>query len=356
MLDKLAYLFTKERLAQPPSLILFVTNRCNARCLHCFNWAELDKNDSTELSLAEIEKLSHSLGRLLELSISGGEPFLRPDLPEILELFSRNNSLRSFSVPTNGLLPEVILNETKRILLKARTVKITVNLSLDGLEKEHDSLRQREGAFRQLMKTYEQLRQLKEQYTFGLKVLTTLSNQNIGQLDSLMTWVKKNMPAIDFHNFEILRGNPRESSILPPTVSQLEEVKDKIFDYWRSFHFYGRSISSVPAYWLKRYLFEIYLQILKEKRQVIPCFAGTFSLVVDASGYVYFCELLPALGNIREKSLSQILSSPESRKQRASINKGSCYCVHSCFQGKNLYLNYKLYGPFLGYLIKSILL
>ena len=95
------------------------------------------------------------------------------------------------------------------------------------------------------------------------------------------------------------------------------------------------------------------LQILKEKRQVIPCFAGTFTLVVDASGYVYFCELLPALGNIREKSLSQIFSSPEARKQRASIKNSRCYCVHSCFQGKNLYLNYKLYPRFLVYLFRN---
>lgn len=353
MLNKLSYIFTKEKLSRPRSLILFVTNRCNARCLHCFNWQEIDKGNEGEIKFDEIRDISAFLGPLMEVSISGGEPFLRPDLAEILELFEQNNKVRSFSIPTNGLLPDIIFEETRRLLSKCGRTSLTINLSLDGLEKEHDYLRQREGAFKEVMKTYENLSGLKARQNFGFKVLTTIYDKNIERLEELMAWVKDRMPAIDFHNFEILRGSPRESNILPPAISQLEKAKEKIFSYWRGFNFYGDSFNSKLAYWLKRYLFEIYIQILKEKRQVIPCFAGTFTLVIDASANVYFCELLPALGNIRERPLAEILSSGEAQKQREKIKAGGCWCVHSCFQGKNLYLNPKLYGRFLGYLIRK---
>lgn len=352
MLDKLSYILTKERLSRPPSLILFVTNRCNARCLHCFNWQEIDKESREEIKLEEIRDISAFLGPLMEVSISGGEPFLRPDLPEILGLF-KENELRSFSIPTNGLLPDTIFEETRRLLSKRGGTALNINLSLDGLEKEHDYLRQREGAFKQVMKTYEKLSGLKAGQNFGFKVLTTLYDKNIDCLEELMAWVKDHMPAVDFHSFEILRGSPRESNILPPTLAQLEKAKEKIFAYWRGFNFYGDSFNSKLAYWLKRYLFELYIRILKEKRQLIPCFAGTFTLVIDASGNVYFCELLPRLGNIRERPLQEILSSSQAQTQREKIKAGECWCVHSCFQGKNLYLNYKLYGRFLGYLIKK---
>lgn len=351
MLDKLAYIFTKGRLKAPRSLILFVTNRCNAQCLHCFNWQNIDKDIHEEITLDEIKNISKSLGPLMEVSISGGEPFLREDLPEILKIFVQNNNLRSFSIPTNGLLPDIIFREVKRLLEVLNGVRLTINLSLDGLEKEHDYLRQREGGFKTLLKTYEKLVPLKREHNFGFKVLTTLYDGNIERLDGLMEFVTGEMPGIDFHNFEILRGNPKDAAIVPATISQLEKAKDKIFEYWKRFNFYGESSASKLAYWLKCYLFEIYIQTLKEKRQVIPCFAGTFTLVVDATGNVYFCELLPALGNIRQKSICDILSSPEAMRQRKSIRAGGCYCVHSCFQGKNLYLNPALYTRILTYIL-----
>lgn len=353
MLDKLFYIVAKERVSSPCSIILFVTNKCNARCLHCFNWVNIDREEKEELTLDDLKNISASLGRLMDMSISGGEPFLRKDLADILEIFYRNNHTHSFSIPTNGLLPEVIFQEVKRILERIRKARLSVNISLDGLKEEHDYLRQRKGAFSQVVKTYERLRDLKKKYNLGMKILTTISNRNISHLEELMDWVADYMPDIDFHNFEILRGNPRDINISAPSATQLEEIKEKIFRHWKRFHFYGHSFSSIPAYWFKRYLFEIYIKTLKEERQIIPCFAGTLTLVIDASGNVYFCELLPKVGNIKEKTLWDILFSSEAERQRRHIKSRGCYCVHSCFQGKNLYLNYKLYGRLFGYIINK---
>ncbi len=66
----------------PVNLIFFVTSRCNLLCTHCFYWEELNKRKN-ELELDEIERVSRSLPNLLSVSLTGGEPYLRPDLPDI---------------------------------------------------------------------------------------------------------------------------------------------------------------------------------------------------------------------------------------------------------------------------------
>ena len=62
-------------------LILYVTNRCNFKCNFCFYHAEVEKGRKpNELSTAEIQRFSETLGPIIQLSLTGGEPFLRDDL------------------------------------------------------------------------------------------------------------------------------------------------------------------------------------------------------------------------------------------------------------------------------------
>lgn len=68
------------------SIFLFVTGRCNAKCAMCFYAQEMDKKQP-DLTFDEIKKISETVGQFNRLWISGGEPTLREDLPEILELF-----------------------------------------------------------------------------------------------------------------------------------------------------------------------------------------------------------------------------------------------------------------------------
>ena len=61
--------------ASPPFLILFINSLCNMKCEHCFYWQQLNQPD--DLSFEEIVSLSEGLGRIENLNLSGGEPFLR---------------------------------------------------------------------------------------------------------------------------------------------------------------------------------------------------------------------------------------------------------------------------------------
>lgn len=98
------------------SIFLFVTGRCNAKCAMCFYAQEMDKKQP-DLTFDEIKKISETAGQFNRLWISGGEPTLREDLPEILELFYKNNHIKDVNIPTNGLKPGRALSFLQNLTL-----------------------------------------------------------------------------------------------------------------------------------------------------------------------------------------------------------------------------------------------
>ena len=84
------------------TVILFVTSRCNSLCRTCFYHNEL--NQPGDMTFAEIEKVSRTMPPITDLWLSGGEPTLRHDASEIIDLFAQNNGVRRLIIPTNGLV------------------------------------------------------------------------------------------------------------------------------------------------------------------------------------------------------------------------------------------------------------
>src|ERR1044071_3257711 len=73
------------------TLVLFVTSRCSAFCQTCFYHAEL--NQPGDMTFAQIEKISQTMPPITDLWLSGGEPTLRRDLSNIIDLFIVNNGV-----------------------------------------------------------------------------------------------------------------------------------------------------------------------------------------------------------------------------------------------------------------------
>src|SRR5438132_7227903 len=84
------------------TLILFVTSRCNSFCRTCFYHEEL--NQPGDLTFEQIEKVSRTMPAITDLWLSGGEPTLRHDVSQIVDMFVRNNGVRRLIIPTNGLV------------------------------------------------------------------------------------------------------------------------------------------------------------------------------------------------------------------------------------------------------------
>ena len=153
-------IFVKRDLLQ---FTFFVTSRCNARCPFCFYWRDRHTKKD-ELTLEEIGKVSESMGDLLWLLFSGGEIFVRQDLPDIVKTFYRNNHPVIITLPTNGVAPNLILPKTEEILAGCPESAVVVKVSLDGLGDEHDRMRNTPGNFVKAMETWEGLRELRSRY------------------------------------------------------------------------------------------------------------------------------------------------------------------------------------------------
>ena len=146
-----AYVSQKE----PISLVHFVTMRCNARCKHCFIDFDDPETFKGDLTLEEIDKMTKSLGKsLLNVNLTGGEPMLRPQFWEIVEMYFRNTGCESVYVNTNGHYTEMTKKLIEKFLASGIKGKLFFSISIDNFKEEHDKNRRLEGLYENAMKTY----------------------------------------------------------------------------------------------------------------------------------------------------------------------------------------------------------
>ena len=126
----------------PTTLNLLVNDVCNSKCQMCLIW----KNKAgLEFDPDELNKiLSDDLFKKLEyIGVSGGEPTLRKDLPDIFEvLCQKRPRLKGIGIITNGILYDVV---KERILncadiCRKNNISFNVMISLDGLNEIHDAV------------------------------------------------------------------------------------------------------------------------------------------------------------------------------------------------------------------------
>jgi len=325
-------------------LIYHVTFRCNARCNFCFNWKNLNKNKKNELSLEEIDKISRSMPNFPWLLLSGGEPLLRQDLEEIIGIFYRNNKIKHLTLPTNGLLKERIFNFTNNILKKYKDLTITVSFSLDALDKEHDKMRGIDGCYKKVIESYKYMISLRKNPNLNLKFNTVISNVNYKSLKELINRVRILKP--DMHTIDFVRGDLKDKKINLPS---LEEMKNIIKIIKENYNYY-KGYSNIKKHsWImpnisnilqKSYL-DLFMDIMNNEKQIIPCLAYKTSLVLYPYGDSSFCEPLKGFANFRDYNYNfrKIIESNQAKKQIELIKNGGCYCYHPCYQYLNILFN-----------------
>ncbi len=332
----------RKRLQQ---VIFDVTFRCNSRCRTCFNWNNTDSVKKDELTPAEIEKISKSMPKFLWFLASGGEPFLREDLPEICEIFYRNNHVKHFSIPTNSLLTGKIKTGMEKILENCPDASVNLVLSLDGLGEKHDEARGVKGNFEKFLKTFSLVGPLREKYpNLSVKVHTVITNKNYMDLDEIISYVKKLGP--DIHTFDFVRGDVRNKEVALPPAQELKGIVERIKSTYRYYAgFKGMGIHSRLVQKFSKavmlYYNDLFLKMLGSRKQVIPCYAGEMNAVIDPYGNVGFCELRGSFGNLRKANydFSKLWNSFAADRQRAEIKAGKCSCYHPCYQFINIMFN-----------------
>lgn len=311
-------------LPSPPFLILFISSVCNMKCEHCFYWRSLNSRD--DLSTEELLELSRSLGSIENLSLSGGEPFLRKDFAMICHQFIRQNRVRQIYVPTNGYFTSRTVDQVRETLSEPQLDLLVIELSLDGTAGFHDRFRGTPGAFERAIETYDALARLQTQDPrLRIHAASTATNENIAEIECLTSFLFRRCPQMDHHNLAIIRGDRKNPSLLTPDPHEYRALYEYIRRLWlpRESSRYGAIVEPMTQ-WAK-------LQILARQTQVIPCSAGKLSAAVYANGDVSVCELHPPLGNLRQRSFRQIWGSEQARQLRASIARGECHCTTEVF-------------------------
>jgi len=325
-------------------LIFAITYKCNFRCGQCYYAHTMDAmagRDAPELSLDEIGQVCSSLGRLKNLLISGGEPFLRDDLPEICELFHRRNKICHIHLPTNGFYTDRIVNQARVILEKLPHVNLTIGLALDGLEENHDAARGVQGSFVQVMETVRGLAGLKKNRdNLELYTITVVTKNNIGEVIGLAEFVKDNLP-VDGHGPSPVRGIPYDTRVLPPDYKEWDALARQLMPYHRFWNekTSGSGLRSFLATNRTRYLYRVYTRVLQGKKLPFRCQAGNGIGVLEPNGDVKLCELGEAIGNVRSAhyDFREIWLSAEADRERERIKR--CACTHACFLSPSIALS-----------------
>lgn len=320
---------SQERPPAPPFLVLFINSACNMRCDHCFYWDSL--NRKTDLTLAEIKTLSHDLGRIENLNLSGGEPFLRPEFAEICREFIHNNRVRQIYCPTNGWYTEKTEVQVRRLMRDPDFELFTIELSLDGLAGFHDQFRGKPGSFARLLETYDMLAELQRgEPRLQIHSVTTATAENVGQIVPLSGFLHERCPAMNRHNIALLRGDRKRATMLGPSIAAYMDAAREVDRIWA-----GRKDRSAARvvdpmlHWAKA-------ETERRDTQAVPCRAGILTGVVYANGDVSLCEQHAPLGNLRQKPFLEIWHSPEAVELRRRIWDRQCSCTNEIFLWSSL--------------------
>jgi MoaA/NifB/PqqE/SkfB family radical SAM enzyme len=313
-----------QKLPSPPFLILFINSICNQKCEHCFYWRNLNRRD--DLTTDELFALSRSLGRVENLNLSGGEPFLRPEFGEICRQFIRHNQVRQIYVPTNGYFTERTVKQISQTLEEKDLNLFVAEISLDGLGEFHNKFRGSPGAFNKAMQTYDALAKLQESDPrLRIHSISTATAVNTDEIRRLTSYLFDRCPKMDHHNLAMIRGDRKNPSLQGPGLEQYRQLYEYVRRLWapREEGRYG-SVVEPMLQWAKS-------RTAASRSQVVPCRAGILNAVVYSNGDVSVCESHAPLGNLREKSFWEIWNSAEAQNLRKSIAAKECYCTNEVF-------------------------
>lgn len=306
------------------ALSLEVTHHCICRCIMCNIWKI--PHEVAELSMDQWADLltNQCFSSLVELDITGGEPFLKEGLPSFFSAIKSHKQsylkrLQSIAITTNGLLTRRVLDTTEKILntLEGSGIQLVLACAMDATDDLHDHIRNFPGAFKKMQATLSGLQELRKRFpNLILGVKTTILPINVDQL-----------PAIDrFCHQQNLFG------ILSPRIitggRYLNQDSLDMFQFSKTqvnqmIDFFGRDDLqwSYHARKLKEYF-------ITGKAQKY-CSCGVNYAFIRSTGDVHLCPLLSeSVGCIKEDDFEEIWHSASAKNIRSQV--GRTDLCHRC--------------------------
>lgn len=315
----------------PNRIVLIVTRRCNSRCRMCNIWQD---KDSTALSLEQIEFIftRNDFSFVQALTLTGGEPTMRVDLPQLFEIaLQRLPNLERVLLATNGLNTSRAVEHVRCMLetldIKPNRVRcFQVQVSLDGVGEVHDEMRGVPDFFRHTQNTLAELKKLQSHFPrLDLRISCVLVPYNLPCVESLDAFARQQDIPISYSPVvlagEYYNNQGQASDLLFSAESKA--IAQRLFERLStedetSFRFYYRDVA----------------QMLQGRPRYRRCMMGFYSFVLECDGIVYHCPTSEeiGLGNLLTDSFEDVWFGEQANAVRRQVRTQNCStCPAACY-------------------------
>jgi Fe-coproporphyrin III synthase len=293
----------------PTDVSIITTYRCQMRCKMCDIW-ENPTDSKQEIQAKELEILPN----FKFVNITGGEPFVRRDLEDIIEvMYSKSDRI---VISTSGWHTERIIKMAERF------PNIGIRVSIEGLAQKNDDLRGREGSFDRAMRLLLTLKQM------GIKDIgygCTVSNKNSED----MLWLYRlsrelgmEFATAAFHNSYYFHKDDNAITNKDEVINNFRLLMEELLK------------DKSPKSWYRAFFNLGLINYIREQPRMLPCEAGTANFFIEPYGDVFPCNGLEdrywkeSMGNIRNLSnFEELWFSEQAQKVRGLVKT----CPKNCW-------------------------
>lgn len=295
-------------------LYLSITNKCNLRCRHCYRKAE--SSYENELRLEEIENILISAKDVLrsnQVSITGGEPFVREDLFDILDLTQKYKY--NVDLSTNGLL----LDKSMIDKLNDYPNVFYLQISVDGINTDSYEFVRGKDTFELLKKNLSYLSKSDFINMIDLMMIFLVTPRNIDEIEHIPEFAEKNK----FDKVAIGEVLPFGNGNINYDVLGIKTLYNDVFEKIKR----AREMTDIPI------LNQLHFSFLLNEDNPTPCTAKQGKiLVIEPSGEILLCpyDTTISIGNIRDFNYRVDLAYEQIKRRRVELFDfvGNVDCVY----------------------------
>lgn len=303
-------------------------------CSFCCHAAKVVRA-SPEMSAEQWGYIFEGCKSLLQLTITGGEPFVRNDVKEVIESIIRSSGVPRVSIRTNGYYKERTKEAVVYLLEEFPQTNFTLCISLDGPEEIHDQVRNFEGGYAKALETIDELVESRDtNNNFILRLDSVLTDDNREYMEDFL--VETESWPIDYHGIILVRDVP--SKIQEGLKGLYSKLSDQQAN--RASKKWSNAIDGK----LFRALRIDTLDKIGNDEAITPCHAGGRLVEVFPDGVVRGCEMeklwgISEIGNVNSDKirLIDVMKSREAEDFRKFAQ--TCTCTFECANAVNAAYN-----------------
>lgn len=284
---------------------VIVTYRCNARCTMC-NRYKAPSRPEEEISLDTIKKLP----KMYFTNITGGEPFIREDLPDIVrELYKKSDRI---VISTNGYF-------TDRIIALAKEFpEVGIRVSIEGLEQTNNAIRGLPDGFNRGYSTLKKLVEMKHpDVGFGMTVQDR-NAPDLVPLYELSNELGMEFATASLHNSFYFVEAKNIIHDRPMVAKNFEDLINELLK------------SNEPKKWFRAYFNHGLINYIYGQPRLLPCDMAFDTFFIDPYGDVMPCNGTKdkeVMGNLNEQSWDELWGSEQAERVRNVVR----HCDRNCW-------------------------